>query len=263
MPSTTEKMLARKEGQIGWMIFNQPEKLNAVSYAMWQAVPEIMGDFVADDEVRVVVVTGAGGKAFVSGADISEFGEQRTGVGAQQYDVDNGRAFGALSEISKPVIAVIHGFCVGGGCALSLTADIRYAADDAVFAIPAARLGLGYQSGGLEALVRTIGYPAAKELFFTGRRFDAGEALQMGLANRVYPKAELDAAARKIAEGIADNAPLTLRSAKLVLGQLARDPAQRDTDAMQRSIRDCYASADYAEGVAAFLAKRRPKFEGR
>ena len=251
-----------RDGQLGWIVFDHPDRRNAINSQMWRDIPVAAEELDHDPSVRVVLLRGAGEVSFVSGADISEFDAQRIGAGAERYDVDNGRAFAALGGIGKPVIALVHGFCIGGGCAISLTADLRYAADDAVFGIPAARLGLGYAAGGLEMLVRTVGFPAAKELFFTGRRFDAREAHHMGLVNRVFPKAELDAGVQKIAESIANNAPLTLRSAKLIFGQLAREPAQRDTDAIARSIRDCYESDDYSRGVRAFLEKRRPDFDG-
>ncbi len=251
------------EDGIGSLVFDHEARRNAITGEMWDAIPEAVQTLEAAEQVRVVVMRGAGDVAFVSGADISEFEHSRSGAAAVEYDQRNARAFGALSQLRKPLIALIHGFCVGGGCAIALTADLRYCAQDAAFAVPAARLGLGYHAGGLETLVSVVGQAAAREIFFTARRFHAAEALQLGLVNAVLPKPELDAHVLQVARQIAENAPLTLASAKFILGQLGKTPGARDHEAIEASIRACYESADYAEGVRAFLEKRPAAFEGR
>ncbi len=252
-----------KEPPIGWIVFDHPERRNAISGDMWRALPEAAEELGNDDEVRVVVLRGEGDVAFVSGADISEFETQRTGSAADVYERENARAFGTVARLEKPVLAMIHGFCVGGGVAVSLCADLRYAADDAVFAVPAARLGVGYAMGGLEALTNVVGFSAAKEIFFTARRYGAEEALRIGLVNRVLPKGELEGFVRETASRIAENAPLTVRSVKQIVGQLGLEPSARDHAAMSEGIRACMESEDYREGMRAFLEKRRPVFRGR
>ena len=257
------RVRVEKEGALGWIVFDQPERRNAVSVAMWQAAAEAARELDQDPEVRVVILRGEGDVAFISGADISEFEQRRTGDGAAAYEGTTGDAFAALAAIRKPVIAMIHGFCVGGGMATALSADLRYAADDGVFAIPAARLGLGYHAGGIEALKSLVGPSVAKEIFFTARRFGSEEALRMGILNGVFPKAELEVRVREIAAQIAANAPLTVGSVKRIVQELGREPAKRDHSAISESIQRCFDSDDYKEGVRAFMEKRSPRFQGR
>jgi enoyl-CoA hydratase/carnithine racemase len=253
-----------REASLAWLVFDHPERRNAVSLEMWQAIPDLAAALDADPSVRVIGLRGEGDVAFVSGADISEFASTRTGASAAQtYEDTTATAFAALAGVGKPVVAAIHGFCVGGGMAVALTADLRIAADDAQLAIPAARLGLGYHAAGIDALVRLVGPSTAKEVLFTARRFTADEALARGLVNEVVPKARLDARVREVAAQIAANAPLTLHSVKLVIRELDLDAAARDAVRVRDSIHACFESDDYREGVQAFLDKRKPVFQGK
>src|SRR5258708_653486 len=260
----TSKMLAEKDGAFGRIIFNNPARHNAVSLDMWQAVSQIMDDFNADDRVRVIVLTGAGGKAFVSGADISEFKERRASEeAAAAYAEISESARNRLNETLKPTIAMISGYCIGGGLATALACDLRIAAEGSRFGIPAAKLGLGYAYDGIKKLIDTVGPAFAREIFFTARQFSAEEALAMGLINRLVPAGELEGYVKNYCDMIAANAPLTIRAAKQIVREALKDESTRDMALCQRVVAECFASEDYAEGRTAFMEKRRPVFTGR
>lgn len=263
--SDTPKLLMEKDGAIGWIIFNQPEKRNAVSQEMWQLMPEYVQDLATDPAIRVVILRGAGDKAFVAGADISQFKERRRNMADEaEYSRISARGQESLSTLSKPLLAMINGFCIGGGVGIALTCDMRLASDDSRFGIPAARLGLGYHYAGMEKLIKLVGPAYTKEIFFTARtNFSAQDALRMGLVNQVLPKAELEPFTRDYALMMAQNAPLTLRSAKANVEELLHAPEQRDLAKLDQMLADCFNSQDYQEGVTAFSEKRRPQFQGR
>ncbi|MDH3653589.1 MAG: enoyl-CoA hydratase [Myxococcales bacterium] len=252
-----------RDGPIARMVFDHPERRNAITVDMWDAIPDTVQTLQEDSEVRVVIMRGAGSEAFVSGADISEFERTRTGNAGRDYDALTARAFAALQSLEKPLIASIHGFCIGGGAAIALTADLRYAADDARFAVPPARLGLGYHTAGIRTLIRIVGFSETADLLFTARRVGADEARHIGLVNEVFAKNSLDASVDELAQMIATNAPLTIRSAKISLQELAKLEAERDTARINDSIERCYQSEDFREGVRAFLEKRKPAFSGK
>ncbi len=260
----TPKIIARKDAHIGWLIFNNPERRNALSLDMWRAVADVAERFARDDDVRVLVMAGAGDKAFVSGADISEFEKHRANAEAEkEYNRISAAAQHALGCFDKPLIAMIQGFCIGGGLAVALQADIRIAAEESVFAIPAARLGLGYGFSGLRTLTSLVGPAHAKEILFTARRYSAAEAYDIGLVNRVVAHADLEPTVRELAAMIADNAPMTVRAAKATIGEALKDPDDRDLAMVEDMIRACFDSEDFVEGRRAFMEKRKPQFKGR
>jgi len=259
----TDKMLSRKEGGTGYLIFNNPERHNAVSLDMWEAATRILEDFVRDDSVRVVVVTGAGGKAFISGADISRFGDERASEAAiAHYNTVVSKANNAFYEFPKPTIAMIRGYCIGGGLGLAVCCDLRICSDNSKFGIPAARLGLGYGFPGIKRLTDLVGPAFTKEIFFTARHFDAEEARLMGLVNRVVPQDELEAYVKNYAETIAGNAPLTVNSVKFIVGEVGKDDSKRDLKRAEALVQKCFESKDYTEGRTAFMEKRKPVFTG-
>jgi enoyl-CoA hydratase/carnithine racemase len=260
----TEKMLSRKEGKVGTMIFNNPERHNAVSLDMWDSVSRILDDFAADADVNVVVITGAGGKSFVSGADISKFGEERSSKEAvARYNTMVERAYARLHEFRKPTIAMIRGYCIGGGLGLAVSCDLRICSDNSRFALPAAKLSLGYGYTGLKRFVDLVGPGFTKEIFYTARQFSAAEAAAMGLVNRVVPEAELEKYVKDYADTIAGNAPLTVKAVKVITTEILKEESARDLSRCADVVQQCFDSQDYIEGRDAFMQKRKPVFRGK
>jgi len=263
MKLDTDKMLAEKDGAIGWVTFNNPARRNAMSLEMWAALDAILSDFEADPAIRAVVMRGAGDKAFVSGADISQFAEKRADAeAAAAYARTSENARQRLASITKPLIAMIRGFCMGGGLGIAMKADVRFAADDSIFAIPAARLSIAYSFDNVRDLVNLVGPSFAKDILFSARRLSADEALRIGLVNRVVAPDALEGVVREYVGLLADNAPLSMRASKATVNEVIRDAADRDMDLIEQLGRACFDSADYAEGRQAFMEKRRPVFRG-
>jgi len=259
----TDKMLSRKDGRVGYVIFNNPERHNAVSLDMWAAAGEMLDDFRNDNNIAVVVVTGAGGKAFVSGADISRFEKERSDEAAvARYNATVDKSYSAFYDFPKPTIAMIRGYCIGGGMGLATCCDLRICTEGSKFAVPAAKLGLGYGYSGLKRLVDVVGPSFAMEIFYTARQFTAAEALTMGLVNRVVPDGELETYVKDYAETIAGNAPLTIRAVKATIGEMMKDESKRDLKRVAVAVDACFKSRDYEEGRKAFMEKRKPVFTG-
>jgi enoyl-CoA hydratase len=262
--TATDKMLARKEGRVGTMTFNNPERHNAVSLEMWQAATRILEDFARDEDVRVVVVTGAGGKAFVSGADISKFEDERASKAAvERYNATSGGFYASLYNFPKPTIAQIQGYCIGGGLNLAIACDLRFCTEGSRFGLPAAKLGLGYGYAGLKRFFDTIGPAHTKDIFFSARQFGAAEALAMGIVGKVLPEAELAGFVQGYAATVADNAPLTIAAIKQIAIEALKPERERNLALADELVARCFASNDYIEGRNAFMEKRKPVFTGK
>lgn len=257
-------ILIRREGAVGTLVMSNPDKFNAMTTRMWADLPQRIAELDADPAIHVIVLEGDGDKAFVSGADISQFETDRSSRDAQErYGESVDAAYLAPVAASKPTIAKIRGICMGGGLGLAAACDMRICADDARFRMPAGRLGLGYKQPGVQRFVSLIGVQNTYDLFFTARVFGAQDALRMGFVGQVVAPAELDDAVRSLASTIAENAPLTARAVKLTVNAFLGSPAAATSEAAQAAIDACNSSEDYREGVRAFGEKRKPAFSGR
>jgi enoyl-CoA hydratase/carnithine racemase len=258
------KIVAEKEGYLGRIVFNNPAKHNAVSQAMWDGLSAAMQSFDADKEVRVVVLEGAGDRAFVSGADISRFESERANAERiRDYGESVNRAYASVQHAETPTIAKIRGYCFGGGMGIAVCCDLRICSDDSTFCIPAAKLGVGYGHQNTKVLMDLVGPAFTKEIFYTGRRFDAEEARMMGLVNRVLERSELDRFVQDYVETMSRNAPLSLRATNLIVNELLKEANDRDMSLCSQLVNDCSESEDIHEGRIAFMEKRPPAFKGR
>ena len=261
--SPTPKMLAEVNDGIGWITFNAPEKRNAMSLDMWQGLGEILGKLQEEKSLRVLILKGAGDAAFVSGADISEFEDKRSSQRDRDaYEAAFDDALDKLANFATPVVAMIRGYCIGGGLAIALNTDIRIATEQSKFGIPAAKLGLGYGFEAVKTLESIVGPSHAKDILFTARFLEAKEALSIGLVNFMVGSELLEQAVNEYANKIVTNAPLTIRAVKKTVGEVVKDPGQRNPAHIERMVNDCFLSADYQEGRRAFMEKRKPKFTG-
>ncbi len=260
----TERLLVEKQGPVGWLTFNNPARRNAVSIDMWEAMPKALERFEEDPQVRVIVLKGEGDKAFVSGADVSQYEKERSSAeGIRYYEEIAGRVTERLQSCDKVVIAMIRGYCLGAGVNIALCCDLRLAAEDARLGIPAAKLGLGYRAPSLKNLIDTVGPAYAREVLLTGRQFRADEAKAMGLVHRVVPAAELEALVLEYCTTISENAPLTIRASKRIIRELLKANPAFDAQACTALVKQCFDSQDYIEGRRAFMEKRKPVFQGK
>ena len=263
MTNPVATLHARVEGPIRWIVIDNQSRLNAFTRDMWAAVPKLVAAADSDPDCRVIVFTGAGERAFSAGADISEFAGNRTGYAARLYDEINDAAYRAILAARKPTIAMVRGYCFGGACELAVCCDLRLVADDAVFSVPSAKLSLGYNPRWIKPMLQVMSPAKAKEMLFTGRRYGAADALQMGLASQVVPAAAHLAETLKLAGEIAANAPLSIHAAKVAVDEMVRNPESADMARLEALAAACFDSEDYKEGQRAFLEKRKPVFRGR
>lgn len=258
------EIITRRDDAVVTLLISNPARMNAMSRDMWVQLAEGIRAADADPSVRVVVLRGEGEKSFVSGADISQFASLRASADAQaEYEKAVNAGYGAPIECSKPVVAAIRGICIGGGLGLAASCDVRICSDDTIFRMPAGRMGLGYSPSGVRRFIAMIGAANTADLFMSARKFGAAEAQRIGFVSQVHAPAQFDAAVAEFVQTIAENAPLTLASAKFSIREALRDPADRDPERASAMAKACFDSEDYREGRTAFMEKRVPQFKGR